>query len=341
MASPSYDTVAVVLGSSALREPETVGKPLREVAAASEKPIVGFVSPDAPQLVRQLNLAGVPTFAAPESCVAALAAMRRLSEARDEAIDEAIDIEPPGAPATAEVAHDVHALLKPGALNEAESKRLFARFGIPVTREIIAGTATEAQAAAQTFDRNVVLKILSRDVLHKSEAGGVVVGVAPADVPGICAEMVKRFHEATRHAPEGLLVQELVSDGVELILGFHHDPQLGHAVLLGMGGVTAELYRDTSLRLAPVSRRDATEMIDDLTSAPLLKGFRGRPLADVAALVDAIVAFSDMIGAIGDELQEAEINPLFVRPQGRGVVAADGVVVVRNLKNAMTSETGI
>jgi acetate---CoA ligase (ADP-forming) len=332
VASPSYDAVAVVLGSSALREPETAGKPLREYAAASEKPVVGFVSPDAPHLVRQLNLAGVPTFAAPESCVAALAAMRRINEAKD---SEAKDIESPTGPAAAVVAGDVHALLKLGPLNEAESKRLFARFGIPVTREIVAATPAEAQAAAETFGGNVVLKILSRDVLHKSEAGGVTVGVAPADVPRICAQMVKRFIEATRHEPEGLLVQELVADGVELILGFHHDPQLGDAVLLGMGGVTAELYRDTSLRLTPVSRRDAKEMIDDLKSAPLLKGFRGRPLADVAALVEAIVAFSNMIGTIGDELQEAEINPLFVLSQGRGVVAADGVVVVKSLKNAM------
>jgi acetate---CoA ligase (ADP-forming) len=322
VASPSYDAIALVLGSSALREPETVGKPLRECAAASEKPIVGFVSPDAPQLVRQLNLAGVPTFAAPESCAAALAAMRRRDAPRD--------IEPPREGAAAVIAGDVHALLKPGPLNEAESKRLFARFGIPVTREIVAGTAAEATAAAQTFEGNVVLKILSRDILHKSEAGGVAVGVAPADVTRTCAQMVKCFNATTQREPEGLLVQELVCGGVELILGFHHDPQLGHAVLLGMGGVTAELYRDTSLRLAPVSRRDAEEMVDDLKSAPLLQGFRGRPLADVAALVAAIVAFSNMIGAIGDELAEAEINPLFVLPRGRGVVAADGVVIVKS-----------
>ena len=152
--------------------------------------------------------------------------------------------------------------------------------------------------------------------------------VAPADVARTCADMAARFRKATQKQPEGFLVQELVSGGVELILGFHRDAQLGPTVLLGMGGVTAELYRDTALRLAPLTRRDAEDMIGELKSAPLLAGFRGRPKADVAALADTIVAFSDMIVAIGGRLAEAEINPLFVLPQGRGVVAGDGVVVV-------------
>jgi acyl-CoA synthetase (NDP forming) len=323
VASPSYDAVAVVLGSSALREPEIAGKPLRECAAASNKPIIGFVSPDAPQLVRQLNLAGVPTFAAPESAATALAALRRVSEAREVTLTEE--------QATAVVDGGVRAMLKPGPLNEAESKQLFAHFGIPAVREIIAESPAEAAAAAQTFDGPVVLKILSRDMLHKSDVGGVAVGIDLADVAATCAGMTQRFTEATRFKPEGFLVQQHVTGGVELILGFHHDPQLGPVILLGMGGVTAELYRDTTLRLAPVSSRDAEEMIEELKSKPLLKGFRGRPPADIQALVDAIVAFSKMIGALGDKLQEAEINPLLALPQGQGVVAADGVVVVKGV----------
>lgn len=324
--SPAYDAVAVVLGSSALREPETAGRPLRACAAACERPIIGFASPDAPQLVRQLNLAGVPTFAAPESAAAALAAMWRFDTAKAS--------EPPVAPAAAVADAGVRALLKPGPLNEAESKRLFARFGIPVAREVAIATPAEAEAAAAMFGGSVVLKVLSREVLHKSEAGGVAVGIAPAEVAGACAQMAERFTGSTGRAPEGFLIQELVRDGIELILGLHHDAQLGPTILLGTGGVAAELYRDTTLRLAPVSRRDATEMIGELKSAPLLEGFRGRPPGDTAALVDAIVAFSGMVHAIGDELLEAEINPLFVLPRGRGVVAADGVVVVRDPESA-------
>jgi len=171
-------------------------------------------------------------------------------------------------------------------------------------------------------------------VLHKSEVGGVAVNIAPENVTRVCAQMAEHFFAVTRHEPDGFLVQELVADGVELILGFHHDAQLGPIILLGMGGIAAELYRDTSLRLAPVSRRDASEMIDELKTSALLKGFRGRPVADVEALVDTIMAFSTMVGAIGSELQEAEINPLFVLPRGRGAVAADGVVLVTGVQSA-------
>jgi acyl-CoA synthetase (NDP forming) len=320
MASPSYDAVTVVLGSSALREPETAGAPLRACAAMSEKPVVGFASPDAPQLVRTLNLAGVPTFGAPESCAAALAALLRTG--KPTSVERA-------SAATPVVPNDVRALLRPGALNEAESKQLFGRFGIPITREVVARTPDDAATAAKTFGGNVVVKALSRDLLHKSEAGGVAVDVAPADVARVCAEIAERFTAAKGGTPDGFLVQELVRGGVEIILGFHHDAQLGPVILLGMGGVAAELMRDTTMRLAPVSRDAARAMIDDLKTAALLKGYRGRPLADVEALTDAIIAFSNMVVVLAGDLQEAEINPLFVLPHGQGVVAADGVVIVK------------
>jgi acyl-CoA synthetase (NDP forming) len=324
--SPSYDAIAVVLGSSALREPETVGAPLRECAAASEKPVVGFVSPDAPQLVRALNLDGVPTFAAPESCAAALSALRRTAETKT--------IEPADVPIVASAAGDVTRLLRPGVLNEADSKRLFARFGIPVTHEVVAATPEEAAVAAKAFVGNVVVKVLSRHVLHKSEVGGVAVGIAPEDVARVCAQMAEGFCATTAHKPEGFLVQELTANGVELILGFQHDAQLGPVILLGMGGITAELYHDTALRLVPVSRHDAHEMINELKTSTLLKGYRGRAPTDIEALADGILAFSTMIGTIGDYLQEAEINPLFVLPKGRGIVAADGVVVAKAATSA-------
>jgi acetate---CoA ligase (ADP-forming) len=322
--SPTYDTIAVVLGSSALREPDTAGVPLRESIASTHKPIVGFASPHAPDLVRKLNIAGVPTFAAPESCAAALGAMRAMHLA-----SEMKPISPAEEPTAVHIGDDVRALLRPGPLNEAESKQLFARFCIPSVREAAVATAEEAERSAKAFTGNVVVKILSRDVLHKSEIGGVAVNVAPADVARVCAVMADRFAKATQHKPEGFLVQEMIVGGVEMILGFHHDPQLGHVVLLGTGGVMAEIYRDTVLRLAPVSRHDAQEMVEELKSKPLLKGFRGRPPADIGALIEAIVAFSTMICAIGHELEEAEINPLFVLQQGRGVAAADGLVLVK------------
>ena len=131
--------------------------------------------------------------------------------------------------------------------------------------------------------------------------------------------------------PQRFLVQQMVTGGTELILGMHRDP-LGTAILLGMGGVTAELFKDTTIRLLPpqgaLSRDDALAMARELKTWSLLDGFRGRPKADVEALVTAIVAFSRMAAQLGERLIEAEINPVFVLPAGRGVCAADGVVVL-------------
>ena len=118
-------------------------------------------------------------------------------------------------------------------------------------------------------------------------------------------------------------MQEMVRGGVETILGFHRDPQLGPAVLLGLGGVMAEVFKDVAIRLLPIGRADAEAMVGELKARKLLAGFRGASAADVPALVDAVLAFAGMAESLGDRLVEAEINPLFVLPQG--VRAADGL----------------
>jgi len=131
-------------------------------------------------------------------------------------------------------------------------------------------------------------------------------------------------------AVEGFLVEEMITDGIEMILGFFRDAQLGPAVLIGLGGIAAELVGDTAIRLLPIARGDAAAMLDELKSAPLLAGYRGAPPRDRAALIDAILAFARMAETLGDRLAEAEVNPLFVLAEGKGVRAADGLVVLRD-----------
>jgi acetate---CoA ligase (ADP-forming) len=190
----------------------------------------------------------------------------------------------------------------------------------------------EAERAASELGGRVVLKILSGEITHKSDVGGVAVNVTPDNIAARLAAMADEVASKAGVRPTRFLVQEMVAGGTELILGMHRDP-LGAAILLGMGGVTAELFQDTTMRLLPVqgglSREEAVAMAKELKTWPLLDGFRGRPKADVDALVDAIVAFSRMAAQLGDRLVEAEVNPIFVLPQGQGVRAADGVVVLR------------
>lgn len=322
LASPSYDALAIIVGSSGVGRPALMAGAIADCLALSDKPVLAYVSPHAPEATTLLTQQGVPAFTAAESCTAALAGMRQA--ARWQA--------PAPAPAVPAVATGE---LPTGSLDEAQAKQLFARFGVPCAREAVVHDAQGAQRAAHELGGpagRVVLKILSGDITHKSDVGGVAVGVEPAHAAQRLADMASEVARHTGVRPTRFLVQEMVSGGTELILGMHRDP-LGTAILLGMGGVTAELLNDTVLRLLPpqggLGRDEALSMARELKTWPLLDGFRGRPPADVDALADAIVAFSHMAAQLGERLLEAEINPLFVLPRGQGVRAADGVVVLR------------
>jgi len=317
--SPSYDALTIIVGSSSLAMPELMAGAIQDCLPDSDKPVIAYVSPHAPEVGALLTQRGVPAFAAAESCTASLGAM--LKAGRFEPTAES-------APVAVKVALDD---LPSGSLDEAQAKQLFARFDVPCAGECIVTSPAEAEAAARELGGRVVLKILSSQIAHKSDVGGVAVNLTPDDVGARLVAMASEVEGKAGVRPQRFLVQEMVNGGTELILGMHRDA-LGTAILLGMGGITAELFKDTTMRLLPpqgaLSRADALAMAQELKTWPLLDGFRGRPKADIDALVSAIVAFSSMVAQIGERVVEAEINPLFVMPQGQGVRAADGVVVL-------------
>ena len=317
--SDSYDALTLIVGSSSLANPTLLVEPIKACLPNSDKPVIAYVSPHAPEVGALLTQAGVPAFAAAESCTAALAAMLKAGGFRTDTA---------APPAAAKVPVDD---LPSGSLDEAQAKQLFDRFGVPCAPERIVTTPAEAEAAARELGGRVVLKILSSTITHKTEVGGVAVNLTPETVGARLTAMAAEVEAKAGVRPQRFLVQQMVTGGTELILGMHRDP-LGTAILLGMGGVTAELFKDTTMRLLPpeggLSRADALAMAQELKTWPLLDGFRGRPKLDVEALVDAIVAFSQMTAQLGDRLVEAEANPVFVLPQGQGVRAADGVVVL-------------
>jgi acyl-CoA synthetase (NDP forming) len=319
LASPSYDALTIIVGSSSLAMPELMAGAIQDCLPLSDKPVIAYVSPHAPEIGALLTQRGVPAFAVAESCTVALAGMLQASQwkAPAEAATPAADVAVEDFPA--------------GSLDEAQAKQLFARFGVPCAREIIVETPAEAERAARDLGGKVVLKVLSGEITHKTEVGGVTVNLTPEQVGARLTAMAAEVESKVNVRPKRFLVQEMVAGGTELILGMHRDP-LGTAILLGMGGVTAELFKDTTMRLLPprggLSREEALDMARELKTWPLLDGFRGRPKADTEALVSAIVAFSEMAAQLGDRLVEAEINPVFVLPAGRGVRAADGVVVL-------------
>ncbi|MBX3620410.1 MAG: acetate--CoA ligase family protein [Rhizobacter sp.] len=319
LASPSYDALVIIVGSSSLAQPELMAGAIQECLPDTDKPVIAYVSPHAPEVAALLTRRGVPAFAAAESCTAALDGMLRVARFSPQAEPTPALVEPGAIE------------LPSGPLDEAQAKQLFARFGVTCAAERIVHTPAEAQAAAQALGGRVVLKILSSKITHKSDVGGVAVGLTPQSVGERLVQMAAEVEAKAGVRPEAFLVQEMVGGGTELILGLHRDA-LGTAVMLGMGGVTAELFNDTTMRLLPthggLGRGEARAMAQELKTWPLLDGFRGRPKADVEALVDTIVAFSNMAAQLGERLVEAEINPVFVLPQGQGVRAADGVALL-------------
>ena len=324
LSSACYDALIIIVGSSSLAMPELMVGAIQACLPHSDKPVLAYVSPHAPEIGALLTRNGVPAFSNAESCTAALSGMYRANTFT------------PPSDSVEDIIHDV--ALNPyssGPLDEAQAKALFSQFGIPSPAEHIVCSAESAQAAADELGSPVVLKILSADITHKSDVGGVAVGLTPDTIAARFRQMEEDVDAKTGIAPQRFLVQEMVRGGIELILGVHRDA-LGTAVMLGIGGVTAELIQDTTLRLLPfdgtrlghLSESDALSMARELKTWPLLDGFRGRPKADVEALVSAIVAFSRLAAQLGDRLVEAEINPIFVLPHGQGVRAADGVVVL-------------
>ena len=324
--SPTYDALVIIVGSSSLAMPELMAGAIADCMDSSDKPILAFVSPHAPDVAALLTQRGVPAFMAPESCTVALESMWRVACWKGSQGFDRLSPNGGGVAGLSECGD-----FPSGPLDEAQVKALFARFGIPGVREIIVTTEEAAEQAAQQLGPRVVLKLLSSAITHKSDVGGVAVNLAPDQMAARLQAMAVEVETKTGVKPTRFLVQEMVTGGVELILGLKRDP-LGAALVLGMGGVTAELFNDTVLRLLPMqgglTHDEALSMARELKTWPLLDGFRGRPKADVGALVEAIVAFSEMAAQLGDRMIEAEINPLFVLPQGQGVRAADGVAVM-------------
>ncbi len=216
-------------------------------------------------------------------------------------------------------------------LSESESKQAIAAWGVAAPREILATSAAAAADAAKKIGYPVVLKVDSPDILHKTEAGVVRLGLRNADE--VHAAYAEIMANAAKHAPaakiNGALVQEMVTGGVEVIVGVSYDAQLGPMLLFGSGGVMVEVYNDVALRHCPITRSEALEMIDEVKGARLLRGFRGKPAADIDALADTLVHVSHLAVHLEGRLAELDINPLMVLPKGQGVKAVDALVVLK------------
>lgn len=269
------------------------------------------------EAVAAYEASGFLVFEDSDRAVAALAALTKFAQAFDrvETARQVAAAEPIGG----------------AALSERAAKQMLGKAGIPFLDERIATDAKAAGAAADAIGYPVVLKIVSPDIEHKTEIGGVLVGVA--DRAGVEQGFATLMQRAAQHRPdakiEGVLVAPMARKGVEVIVGVSRDPVFGPAVMFGLGGVHVEVLKDVTFRLAPFGRDEAVRMIDEIRGRALLTGVRGAAASDVDALADLLVNISEFAAAHRDDIETIDLNPVLAWPKGEGVVALDALVVPR------------
>jgi acetyltransferase len=318
--SDEVDAILVVLSlSSDVRMPFKETE-LRPVLQAQRKPVV-FYSYTLPSdfARRELAKSGVVVLSGLTHVGVAL---KRLAEyAKFKLAPEADVADLP--------ARDLSAHLKAATLSEADSKALLREAGIALPDEVLVKSRDELDAAVTRVGFPLVMKIQSPDIAHKSEVGGVRVGIA---TKGEAFSAYRDLLEnAQKHRPnadiQGVLVSPMAKKGVEIIIGTLDDATFGAMVMVGLGGITTELFRDVIYRPAPVGVAEAEAMLSELKAAPLLQGFRGAAKADVAALSKLISEVSVLAARLKESVVEMELNPVLVHPEGQGVTIVDALVV--------------
>lgn len=270
-----------------------------------------------PERRRELEATGCLVFSDPSAAVHTLAAIAQ-------------DGTPPVAATMTSGAHDDTDLaLPPGPLNEAAALSVLKQAGLPTMPFEIASDRDAAAAAAQRLGYPVVLKVVSADITHKSDIGGVRLALADSEAVRQAFDAI--MDAVRRNAPQaridGIMIAPMVGGGVECILGVQRDPVFGPVVMFGLGGIFVETMKDVSFRLAPFDQAEALRMIGEVKACTLLQGARGRPVADIDVLAGALASLSRFAVRMQDQIASIDVNPFTVLPQGRGALALDAVIV--------------
>jgi acetate---CoA ligase (ADP-forming) len=324
----TFDMIVGVVGTSSQFEPHLGVQPIVEVCREAKKPLAAFCNPNAADALRLFEANGIPSFRTPEACGRGLGYLVKYGEALDDIDREkgqrrAADPETPAAAEARKILSRAG-----GILNEYLSKRVLSAYGIPVTREKLTGDLDEAREAAREIGYPVVMKVMSADILHKTEAGVIKLGISTEEALaasyGELLERAKRFKADVRI--DGVLIQEMAPKGVEMIIGMKRDASFGPVVMVGLGGIFVEVFKDVSFRVPPISLPDARAMIEEIKGAKLLNGYRGMEKMDCEAIAAALMSVAGLSLDLGEGVRELDINPLIVNPEGKGVRVVDALI---------------
>lgn len=321
---PAIDQLSILLASAGGKAVALAAQAIVAAAAKTDKPVHVAWSgrrDKSEEAWQMFHAAGIPHMGSPIRLAHAAAVLARYAEDRRRLLPR---VTPSVAlPAGFELPSSA------GTLSEIESKAVLTRFGVPVTREVVVPPNGDFARLTANLTGPFAVKIVSRDIAHKTEAGGVRLKVAAADLSQVAREIIA---SAKAYKPDavidGVLVSEMAA-GVEALIGVVNDESFGPSVALGLGGVLTEVLKDVTFRIAPFDIETARDMIAELRGAKLFDGYRGSPPADREALAAMLVEVSRMAAALGDRLKEMDINPVFVRAKSEGCVAADALIVLK------------
>jgi acetyl coenzyme A synthetase (ADP forming)-like protein len=324
VADPRGDALLVILTPQLKTDVEGTARVLVEAHRQASRPIIACFmgSLGVRSAIATLSAGGIPNYPFPERAVSSLAAMADYAELRKRPIGRprhfVVDRE-----RVLDIVAKARAAHRPN-LDSFEAAQVLTAYGIAIPRAILAHDLDEAIRAAEDIGFPVVLKVASPDIVHKSEAGGVRVGLRSADevrlaYAEICRTVAARAPTARI---DGIGVWSMAPPGVETIVGLSVDPTFGHLLLFGLGGIFVEVIKDVSFRVVPITPADATSMIHEIRAFPILQGARGRPPSDLNAIGDVLERVSQLAEDF-PEIRELDINPLIVYPPPHGVLAVD------------------
>ena len=319
MENKNCDLVVMVVGSSAKFRPDQAIEPLLKWANNS-KPLVVYVAPDAPEALQLLNKNGIASFRTPESCAEGIKAY--LNNKSPKIIDnnyEQINF------------NKIKTILKSVKyknLTEFEALKVFDIMGIKTVRSKIVSNILKSRELTVDFGFPLVMKILSSQIQHKTDTGGVELNItSEADLKNRHKKLCKVFDKLEVENPDREFLLQKMETGIsEIILGYRVDELVGPIVVIGSGGVLSEIYDDKSVRIAPVDFKEAKKMINEVKSLVTITGYRGLPRADINILAKAIVDMSQLVSI--KYIKEAEINPILIKKGQEGVVAVDGLIIL-------------
>lgn len=328
---PGVDSLTVILAPQAMTKIKETAEVISKISSAvSDKPIVSsFMGGlEVKQGIRILRSGKIPNYSYPERTISALEAMVKYRKWKEAPSDKILSFE-----VDKRKTEEIFTKAKEKGeanLTTEETREVLSTYGFSLPKRIVTETSREAISVANSLGYPVVMKIVSPDILHKSDVGGVKVGIT--EKSQVARSFEDLISNAKRFMPEALIlgvtVEEMIGPGKEVILGSSTDPSFGPLLMFGLGGIYVEVLKDVSFRIAPLTFNEAESMIKEIRSYPILKGVRGEEPSDLIAVKEALLRLSQLVTDFF-EILEIDINPLMVLPAGKGAVVIDSRLTIK------------